>query len=515
VVCHEDPHRESLGDACEACHDATAWKPAPLFDHSRSRYPLDGGHVNVPCGKCHPPVEPSNAGLPATLRRFKPVAFAECSDCHRDPHESRLGADCSRCHVTLSFRQVEREAFAHDRTRYPLRGRHRSVSCERCHDPVAAWGARPPSATCAGCHRDPHGRQLETGGARPDCGACHGVDGWAPSTFTVERHRTSAYPLEGKHATVACRSCHPKQPPSVATDALGTAAILIRRAHERCTDCHGDAHAGQLAGRPGQGACEGCHALDGWRPSTFTVDRHDALGLPLLGRHREIECAACHGPEERARSPLPAGVDPGTARVVLALPDTRCVACHHDPHDGRFEPQGERPESRGCPGCHTLERFRPSAVDVARHAAFGYRLEGAHLAVPCVACHRELELPSAASSLIGRAQDSPRLRLAAKHDRCEDCHADPHAGQFATRGEAGRCESCHDVHAFRPAGRFDHDRDSDFPLRGAHAGVPCAKCHPSLPGADGRAVVTYTPVSRECESCHGGQRPLARGAAVD
>jgi hypothetical protein len=56
--------------------------------------------------------------------------------------------------------------------------------------------------------------------------------------------------------------------------------------------------------------------------------------------------------------------------------------------------------------------------------------------------------------------------------------------------------------AFRPADRFDHDRDARFSLKGAHATVTCARCHFTRRSAAGKPVVVYRPVSTKCESCH-------------
>jgi len=56
--------------------------------------------------------------------------------------------------------------------------------------------------------------------------------------------------------------------------------------------------------------------------------------------------------------------------------------------------------------------------------------------------------------------------------------------------------------AFRPARRFDHNRDAAFSLKGAHANVPCARCHRSVAGPSGKPVVIYRPVPTACEACH-------------
>ena len=512
VSCHQarDVHRGALGRDCARCHDTRAWKPAAAFDHDKTSYPLTGRHAQVACEKCH--LAPSlklardQEGKPIPL--YHPLPHAECSSCHQDPHQGQLGADCSRCHATDSWKRVDKNSFNHDKTRYPLRGRHASVQCAQCHDPKTAWGKKPAFATCAGCHRDVHAGQATLAGKAVDCQACHRVEGFAPSTYTVLQHRAARYPLEGAHASVKCQACHRKNPPGVSPGKLGQAGILMRMASGRCTDCHPDAHGGQFARRPEGGACEGCHRVEAWKPSTFSVAAHAKLRLPLQGRHAKVECAACHGPQRRGLPDLPGPEKLGSARVALASLDVTCTTCHFDPHEGRFAAQGARPKGAGCLACHGFAAFRPSAVDVAMHQSFAYPLEGAHRATPCDACHREEKYPAVQSSLVlARAQAFKMPFTTPQGGRCEACHKNPHGTQFAQRKDQGACQACHDENGFRPAGRFDHNRDSSFPLDGAHTKVACASCHPSRPVGPGRALVVYQPVPRECKSCHTGRVP--------
>jgi hypothetical protein len=121
--CHEDVHRKSLSVRCGSCHDLKGWSVASRFDHENSRYPLTGAHADVTCAACHQPPRQGavrNAEGDA-IPVFKPLPFAQCSDCHRDPHNSRLGPKCDDCHVTRGFKAIGRERFSHERTRYPLR----------------------------------------------------------------------------------------------------------------------------------------------------------------------------------------------------------------------------------------------------------------------------------------------------------------------------------------------------------------------------------------------------------
>jgi len=510
-ACHDDIHRGSLGPDCRSCHDLGTWKPAPRFDHVKTTYPLTGKHAEVKCEKCHMAAGldlPKDAeGRPKPL--YKPIPHAECTPCHVDPHAGALGPVCAKCHATESFRTLVPGGFNHDKTRYPLGGKHIAVKCAQCHDPATAWGKKPLFASCGACHKDQHAGRATIEGRIVDCASCHRVEGFRVTAFTIEQHRKSTYPLEGRHRKVECAACHVKNPLGVAAGSLGPAGVQIRRAHARCLDCHKDDHGGQLASRPGGPACEPCHTVAGWKPSLFGAAEHAKLKLPIEGRHAKIECAACHGPARKGLPPLPPIDKLGRAGVALAVRETECASCHFDAHDGRFGPTGARPKKNNCLACHNVVAFRPAIVDVALHLYFNYALVGAHRAISCDACHVESkQAPGPArSTLLLTHGPAPPMTFTTKGTNCEACHKTPHGDQFAQRREAGKCASCHREDAFRPASQFDHDVDAAFSLKGAHAKVPCAKCHAAPQPKEGRAIVVYRPVPHTCEDCHGKHIP--------
>lgn len=423
--CHADVHRGQLGRDCARCHGQDAWKPAPGFDHAKSRFPLTGRHDKVECLKCHaaPQFVKARDAKGQPVPEWKPLAHADCAGCHRDPHAGRFKGACATCHSAGDWKAINRAGFDHGATRYPLRGRHALVACEKCHDPKVAGSQKPKFAACADCHRDAHAGTATLVGKAADCAACHDVRGWRPSTYTVAAHAASAYPLEGAHARASCDGCHVRRPAGAANGAaLGSALVLMR---------------------PGRAACADCHA---------------------------------------------------------------------DPHAGRFRAGGARPRPGDCRACHGLERWRPSAYDVRLHGTAAFGLEGAHAAVPCVACHAELKARPAAGSLLAAAAAMRPLRFEAPRRACADCHRGPHGEQFAHRGDRGACDGCHDAAAFVPARKFDHDRDSKYRLVGAHRRTPCAGCHPAAPGDAGRPVTVYRPVPTACEACHATGASGAPGA---
>jgi hypothetical protein len=275
------------------------------------------------------------AGTPGAAMRYRPVAFAACTDCHSDPHRDRLGRDCARCHTTAGWSAVAAGAFDHDRTRYPLRGLHARVACEKCHRDRAA---RQPLAfaKCIDCHADAHGGQLEQRADRGACESCHAVDGFAPARFDLKQHAVTRFALQGAHLAVSCVACHrprPGSPPRAATVPAGTALasrssdFQFHFASLACAACHADPHGGQFASggargeRPAASAagaatdCARCHGLTGWRIPDLD---HGKTRFPLEGAHRRTACASCH------RAVTVAG-----RSVVRYRPlDTACRSCH-------------------------------------------------------------------------------------------------------------------------------------------------------------------------------------------
>lgn len=80
VSCHEsdDPHQSQFPDtACDDCHDDESFTVA-VFDHDKTRYPLDGEHRDVPCADCHP--EEMNPDGTSFVR-YAPLGM-DCRDCH-------------------------------------------------------------------------------------------------------------------------------------------------------------------------------------------------------------------------------------------------------------------------------------------------------------------------------------------------------------------------------------------------------------------------------------------------
>jgi hypothetical protein len=490
-------HARGADGACADCHLEHGGRDFRLvdwgsegpkaFDHSQAGWPLTGRHAELECAKCH-----ADSLRKSPVMELRPSGSDDetwlgletgCISCHRDPHENRFGPDCAKCHVTADFRTIVEAAFDHDRTRYSLRGKHATVACTACHP--SGFEALPRFGTCRDCHKDPHRGEATLAGAVVDCAECHRVDAFAPSTYGARRHAAARWPLEGKHAAVACSKCH---------GGPGTETLRFRPKSGACTDCHQDAHAGQLAAVDG-GRCDACHGTTGFRPASYDAARHAAI-WPLEGAHAKAACRTCHGPDRADLPALPGLATVGSAGALFRVPRT-CAECHADPHRSRFGSADD-----DCRRCHDPAAFSPSAVDASAHAKYEFPLQGAHAAVPCFLCHRDLEATRPSSTLIGIAARWPALELRVAHGTCTDCHADPHGGQFVGRSGGESCAVCHGLDAFRPASDFVHDRDARFPLQGAHAKVACDKCHVTGPRTDGTIGTVFRPLASACEACH-------------
>jgi hypothetical protein len=257
-------------------------------------------------------------------------------------------------------------------------------------------------------------------------------------------------------------------------------AGLSATPEERCLACHEDV-AARMQGRIGwhgqlEGRCVDCHAEHrGLEGDLLGLDRegfnHELARFALRGAHTEVACDDCH---------RRAGLGGTLGFHAQGIAFERCADCHEDVHGAEFT------HARDCGVCHTERGFRAEALvdgafDHARDA--GYPLEGAHANAPCAACHTP-ELRTAERA----ARGAPGASV--PHD-CASCHEDPHAGALGT--SCGTCHAQASWEAEAKGARFDHSRDTRFPLDALHARLDCAACHAGLEfGARGR----------ECADCH-------------
>jgi len=438
IACHQalNPpamalHQDAFGAVCLNCHDGVETY-GKAYDHAT--YPLVGGHAGAPCAACH-----RGATTPAALR----ATPTECVACHaaKDIHQGRLGASCAECHTTDGWAGA---SVNHDRTRYPLVGKHVGVLCESCHVDRHWTGI---GATCRSCHAaaDPHAGKFPG-----DCGACHTATGWKDATFD---HSKTVLPLEGAHAGPTCAACH--------TNGTNVGAPTT------CVGCHAakDRHKGAL-GKD----CAACHKATTWADVSFD---HTTAAYPLTGAHLGVTCQRCHV----------GGVYKGTS--------TTCAACHTKTkpasHGGAF--------GTNCGSCHTTKAWLPATFD---HTKAAYPLTGAHLGVTCQRCHVGGVYKGTSTTCAAcHTTAKPASHTSSFGTNCGSCHTTrawlpatyngPHTFPMDHRGAGGVCSTCHPSTLASYSCSQCH---SDSSMTAKHSGVSgfslttCASCHPTGRGGD-------------------------------
>ncbi len=369
-----------------------------------------------------------------------------CAQCHGSGGKASMTAACTSCHAEIAGELASR------------RGLHGRL------DPAKA-------ADCALCHDEHHGRDFAIVNRRSWQLADHAD----PATY---EHAGLDFTLKGRHASIACEDCH--KAAGVASVAKGQKRFLGLA--QACTSCHEDVHKGSFGAK-----CAECHGQE----HAFNVVagfRHTDR-FRLTGAHAKAACIDCHAK------------DGATAVGALMTPANKpvrtCVECHASPHGDAFLAAF----SASCTPCHDAghDTFQspPATLSREAHALVGMPLTAPHDKAACAKCHegygRREPLKDAAAY---RA-----LYPGRKAERCEQCHADPHGGQFEKGALAGStCTTCHAREAFLPHG-FDakmHDRTA-FALHGAHRKAACSACHTRASEKDPRQ---FHGTATSCRACH-------------
>jgi hypothetical protein len=389
VACHEDVHRGQFAQECDKCHPVDVPFKVIKYDHSTAAYALKGTHEKVLCEKCHP------------QKKWAGLKYANCTDCHRDEHVPSLGKTCTSCHNETSWKGG---SYDHNRTNYPLRGRHIALKCSQCHP--GGKLEKVPFANCRDCHKkDPHQGQFTE-----DCNRCHDDSGFKIAAFD---HQKSRYPLAGKHAKVGCEKCHfakGKDTP-----------IIYKPIKIGCLDCHKDVHLGQF-----KKDCDSCHPTQGFESGFLSFDHQRDSSYKLEETHAAVKCENCH---KKMTSDFPAG----SSETVRYRPlSADCVSCHPDFHDGQLD--------KGCQKCHNIIHFKPAPG--FSHEKTSYPLKGLHEKVGCEKCH-----PLVKATVAGKLVDSPRYKPI--KTKCSDCHEkfDHSKSDYPLTGKhvGVDCGACHNA----------------------------------------------------------------------
>lgn len=377
LSCHTDYHQKTLAVTCADCHDNEKFKPASLFNHQKSAFKLTGSHQKVACADCHK----TSIKNGVKFQEFKGVKFANCTNCHEDAHDNKFGQKCADCHNTESFAAVGGvKNFDHNKTNFRLEGKHQKVECKSCHKVKLTTPLL--HKRCTDCHADYHEKQFVNNGVSPDCSECHSVNGFAGSSYTIEKHNLGNFPLQGAHLATPCIACHKKE-----------TKWKFREVGLSCKDCHEDIHKGKISDKyyPGS-ACEKCHSTQKWTQVKFD---HATTQFKLEGAHESKTCRDCHFNKEPK----------GHANQVFSGLSVNCEKCHTDKHQKQFEQNG----STDCSRCHSSVSFKPAVL--FDHGKSRFPLDGKHASVACDKCHQP----------VTTGEVTYILYLTNKI-KCEDCH---------------------------------------------------------------------------------------------
>jgi hypothetical protein len=446
-----------FGPKCETCHSEKDWRTSPFNHDKDTKYPLLGKHRTTKCENCHK--------VPVAKEKTPTTCYA----CHKkdDKHEGALGRACQSCHTEKDWKDTP--SFDHDKTKFPLRGKHIDTKCKDCH-PDQHY--KPTPVDCYSCHKK---NDYHKGVFGEKCETCHSDKDWKTSPF--DHDKDTKYPLQGKHKTAKCESCH-------------TVPVAKEKTPTTCYACHkkDDKHAEAL-GR----ACEQCHTEKEWK-DTHLFD-HNKTTFPLLGKHEKVSCKDCHADQRYKPTPLD------------------CYSCHKkdDKHKGDY---GEK-----CQACHTDRTWKEITFDHDRDTK--YSLKGKHKAAKCESCHKGHLYKDKTPTDCYACHKKDDKHNGQEGKQCENCHResswktvtfDHNKTRFPLRGQHGiiDCKKCHttllfkdvpldcigchekeDVHKRRLGKQceschtardwklwdFDHNLRTKFLLDGAHAKLDCYDCH--------------------------------------
>ncbi len=199
--------------------------------------------------------------------------------------------------------------------------------------------------------------------------------------------------------------------------------------------------------------CNQCHNSGSWQIASDNkkFDHFKETGFELEGQHKKLECKRCH--QDLSFKGL----------------GNQCMDCHTDIHQASV--------GNDCKRCHNSENwFVQNIADI--HSENGFFLEGAHVAVSCIDCHKN-----------NNSQVWSRMT-----GQCISCHTTDYQNtknpNHIQAGYSTDCIECHSPQSAVWKSDFFH---YFFPLSQGHSGLTCVQCHQNKP---------YNQVSSDCISCH-------------
>ena len=374
------------------------------------------------------------------------VAGKSCITCHSD-HLSRK----------YDIVHLDKNKFDHKDTGFLLEGKHKEKKCEDCHKPehisdplikkkkMTFLGL---NTTCLTCHEDKHQKTLST-----TCTDCHTFDAFKPASKFD--HAKSNFILKGKHATVECKKCH-----EIGTLNGKEFQKFKGIEYKGCVNCHKDEHENKF----GQNCAE-CHIEESFKilKGANKFD-HSKTNFKLEDKHLTVDCKKCH-----------------KGSLTAPVLHNRCSDCHSDYHKGQFT---KKSVSSDCKDCHSTKGFVGSSFTLEQHNKTNFKIEGAHAATPCIACHRK----------------EKDWQFSIPEKRCIDCHDNIHKTHIKEKFiPEGKCENCHNTDNWSKV-TFDH-KTTEFELKGKHAEKSCRDCH-FKKDINNQPIQLFSELKTNCEECH-------------
>jgi Cytochrome c7 and related cytochrome c/Cytochrome c554 and c-prime len=446
------------------------------FDHTRTKFPLEGAHQNVTCETCH-------AGAV-----FKGVPTA-CASCHngdlskgKSLDHPKTSNECANCHNNTNWAKVHVD--------------HSKINngCFTCHDNQVATGK----------NRD-HVKSADV------CETCHIVTTWHISKFdhtqTVEpceschdRLHATGKPFVHIRSSNECATCHVSTSWTIGTfDHTGVV--------DGCFTCHdGVSATGKSKGHlTTSNDCQNCHNTINWTSVKFDhtdpnvvgsacLDCHDgrrATGRAVTHYKTAADCGGCHTTMTWAPVPL-ASFDHG-----LALDPLDCYSCHTGQHltvqgNSLGKTSNHIKSSNACEDCHSSLTSWTGAV-----------FKHVNIVNGCVDCHNGTNATGRSNKHYSTTTD------------CETCHTDPNFKTWVpasfTHDKAvnvSNCFACHDGQHLTSTGTALGKTQTHIA-----SSNNCSDCHASQTTWTG-AIFNHANVTTACVSCHDGLQSISTGPIV-
>ncbi len=465
---------------CSLCHGNVSWKKDIKFDHKDfSDFIIEGAHTKISCNSCH---RNTKVGESPMIYKWPNLKESGCLSCHSDFHGGMIskkfaGGNCTTCHNQNSFKISD---FQHDQTSFVLRGKHKELSCQKCHGntpptdnkekefqfidgpklvPWIDW--KSTKRECLDCHKDFHQsnrHQTLKLGNMSQCQTCHNEISFKDK-LKFRHDVDTRFKVDGKHSTLKCNSCH-----TVLDEKSGFRKYRFEGLEiDNCKVCHKSPHLNTFSPKNLQKKCSTCHTTRTWKETRVgeNFNHNFDTNFKIDGAHTKVNCKSCHGVGGKEKQVFKFDfADKGY-----------CLSCHSNVHKGQFS---SRMDADSCLKCHGTDTFKK--VSKFNHDLTLFPLEGKHANVKnCTACHKITQEVLYQTKSIKRLKHNFQFQDDQK-GMCTQCHENVHVGQFSPRFSEQKCQACHTLNSFKDRLPFNHDQ-TRFSLLGYHQKISCKECH--------------------------------------